>query len=81
MLASNLLVVLVPSQVLDLITSNESSKSIAVTWSKPQNPNGVITRYEIFVRKVIERGEILKQQIRLNCERCQTPCSSAVSNV
>lgn len=82
MLASYLLVVLVPSQVLHLETLNASSKSIAVEWSKPQNPNGVITQYRILVRKVIERGdEVLKQQIWLNCERCQTPCSSAGSNV
>lgn len=73
--------IVVPSNVTNLVTLNTSSTSIAVTWSKPHNPNGVIRSYQIFVRKTNEQeeGNNLKQIITLRCGSCQRPCPNALT--
>lgn len=69
-----------PSKVSNLTTSNTSSTSIAVTWLKPEIPNGVISHYKIVVEKVMEESQILEQNIWLRCVDCQSMCPSAESN-
>lgn len=70
--------IVVPSNVPNLVTLNTSSTSIAVSWSKPQKPNGVIKGYQILVWTTME-GKIPEQIITLRCGSCQRPCHTALT--
>ena len=63
-----------PSSVSSLTAWNTSSTSIAVTWSKPLEPNGVITRYEI---DVVHSGAVKCTRV-LNCVDCQRHCPTVL---
>nr|XP_022292898.1 tyrosine-protein phosphatase 10D-like isoform X5 [Crassostrea virginica] len=68
-----------PSMVTNLITFNTSSTSIAVTWSKPLNPNGVITKYEITVYKFpYSEEEKCIRRIVIPCMDCQRHCPNSM---
>ena len=71
-----LLLFKVPSSVSSLTAWNTSSTSIAVTWSKPLEPNGVITRYEI---DVVHSGAVKCTRV-LNCVDCQRHCTTVFKN-
>lgn len=66
----------VPSSVSNLKAWNKSSSSIAVTWSKPLEPNGVITRYEI---DVVHSGAVKCTRV-LYCMDCQIHCPTVFIN-
>lgn len=70
--------IVVPSIVTNLVTLNTSSTSIAVSWSKPQKPNGVIKGYQILVWTTME-GKSPEQIITLRCGSCQRPCFTALT--
>nr|XP_022293294.1 phosphatidylinositol phosphatase PTPRQ-like isoform X3 [Crassostrea virginica] len=62
----------VPSSVTNLTAFNTSSTSIAVAWSKPLEPNGVITKYEIDV--VPSETEKCTRRFVLYCVDCHRNC-------
>nr|XP_022294957.1 phosphatidylinositol phosphatase PTPRQ-like [Crassostrea virginica] len=67
-----------PSVVTNLRISNTSSTSIAVTWSKPLKPNGVITKYEIAVYKFpYSEEDKCTQRIVLPCSDCHRHCQNS----
>uniref|UniRef100_A0A8W8J4S9 protein-tyrosine-phosphatase n=1 Tax=Magallana gigas TaxID=29159 RepID=A0A8W8J4S9_MAGGI len=68
----------VPSNVSDLTTLNTSSTSLLAKWSKPLPPNGVITKYEIIVKKEMENK--ITSSITLQCRNLQKPCPDAYSD-
>lgn len=70
--------ILVPSNVSDLTTLNTSSTSLLAKWSKPLPPNGVITKYEIIVKKEMENK--ITTSITLQCRNLQKPCPYAYSD-
>uniref|UniRef100_K1R9H5 protein-tyrosine-phosphatase n=1 Tax=Magallana gigas TaxID=29159 RepID=K1R9H5_MAGGI len=68
----------VPPNVSDLTTLNTSSTSLLAKWSKPLSPNGVITKYEIIVKKDMENK--ITSSITLQCRNLQKPCPDAYSD-
>lgn len=69
-----------PSAVNSLTVTNTSSTSINVTWHKPSETNGVLIKYEIIVRKVVDKNPKSAWRVNLYCGDCKSPCPDAVHN-